>query len=263
MMQGMRSLAGRVSLRGQGPFGPIATFVPIVDGVMCIPRSLLRLLCTAPADVEGQYGVEATPIQRNASDRRIERRMATWGKRGKWRLVAVLLLGTLVPTLGSATQVSWHAAARYSVSTANPDYRSRVEIGLRYRPMLTRQLGLDVGGLLQFENGLPVQERLRYEGDWVRHWGVGIRYSRTPNVTLLAALQRTTRGYAIADAADDQGYYVSPAVGAEVNLSLVGKPVTVSPSPPAGISYPVTYTGSALCPVAFAGIGVQVGGGKR
>lgn len=240
------------------------------------------------------------------------------------RCLAVLLLVALVPTVGAAHQVSWHAAARYNVSSADPDYRSRVEIGLRYRPMLTPRLGLDLGGLVQFENGLPVQERLRYEGNWVRHWGVGIRYSRTPNVTLLAALQRTTRGYAIADAADDQGYYVSPAVGAEVNLSLVGKPVTVklelapwtlkswrlgakdllvrarvdrlsitaahvTPSkdqraygaPNAWgvvaalrVVGPVTVSGgwdllpgstarSALRPVAFAGIGVQVDGGRR
>lgn len=247
----------------------------------------------------------------------------------------VLLLGTLVPAMGSAGQVSWHAAARYNVSTANPDYRSRAELGARYRPMLTDRLGLDVGGLLQFENGLPVQERLRYEGNWVRHWGVGLRmsivrstndnHSRKDNsVHLLASFQRTTRGYAIDDAGDDQGYYVSPAVGAEVNLSLVGKPVTVklelapwtlkswrlgakdllvrarvdrlsitaahvTPSkdqqaygaPNAWgvvaalrVVGPVTVSGgwdllpgstarSALRPVAFAGIGVQVDGGRR
>lgn len=62
---------------GMGPFGPVRTFLP--DGVLS--ASLLRYLCTSPKDAEGQYGTEATPAMRDASDRRVEKRMAQFRKK--------------------------------------------------------------------------------------------------------------------------------------------------------------------------------------
>lgn len=150
------------------------------------------------------------------------------------------------PRWVAASQVSWHAAARYAAVTNDPDYRSRVELGLRYRHALIANVSAEVGGLMQFERGLPVDERLRFEGGWVRHWGAGLRWTvrrntktrteiqngrRAVDITLLAAMQRTTRGYAI-EGEDDHGYYVSPAVGVEISartvkLGLVNAPVSV------------------------------------
>lgn len=62
---------------GTGPFGPVRAFLP--GGA--IPDYLLRYLCTSPRDAEGQYGVEATPAMRDASDRRVEKRMAQFRKK--------------------------------------------------------------------------------------------------------------------------------------------------------------------------------------
>jgi hypothetical protein len=66
---------------GTGPFGPVRTLLHVVHGRKQMPRSLLRFLCTSSRDVEGCYGVAATPAQRATATARVARRMAQFGAR--------------------------------------------------------------------------------------------------------------------------------------------------------------------------------------
>ena len=74
----------RVSFRGQGPFGPFATYVTVVDGVKLIPAALVRFACTTAKDAEDY---NRGPVRWAQAERRVSKRMAMWGKRGAFEVI--------------------------------------------------------------------------------------------------------------------------------------------------------------------------------
>lgn len=136
-------------------------------------------------------------------------------------MLRALLLLTLLPSPAVSQAPRFSARIAYNAVTDRPEYRSHVDLGGRWTPRLLGPVRGEFGVQLRQERADPFSERLKWDGNTLRHWGVGLRIEVAPGVTVLGSFSRTDRTYGCPACPDPydpvtEGYYAGFAAGLDL-----------------------------------------------
>lgn len=149
-------------------------------------------------------------------------------------MIRALLLLALATSAAAAQAPQFSVRIAYNAVTDRPEYRSHVDLGVRWSPRLMGSVRGEFGVELRQERADPFSERLKWDGNTLRHWGVGVRVDVAQGVELLGSFSRTDRTYGCPACPDPndpvtEGYYAGFAVGVDLTRGPMRLRVEVMP----------------------------------